>query len=261
MEYKRIDENTIRCIITQEDMEEYGLDLDEFLSHSEKSDNFLRHIVEEARDELGYQNTHGMVSMRLEVLNDGRICLTFAGGDEEKIRKQMIKHMQQIFPDLTAETLDKAMHQLGEMTEEKRNEKLSEIMSHIEEKMKENHSELLKKAQAFSEKQTEEKPVQTEEKGIDVLRIFEFPTLHDVMEYAKVIRLNQPIRSHLYKAEDLFYLVVEKYRISNQKFQTLTALAYDYAYVYADITKIQRHLAEHGELIIENKAIGKLKKI
>ena len=79
MEYKRIDENTIRCIITPQDMEEYGLDLDEFLSHSEKSDDFLRHIVAEARDELGYQNTHGMVSMRLEVLNDGRICLTFAG--------------------------------------------------------------------------------------------------------------------------------------------------------------------------------------
>ena len=260
MEYKRIDENTIRCIITPQDMEEYGLDLDEFLSHSEKSDDFLRHIVAEARDELGYQNTHGMVSMRLEVLNDGRICLTFAGGDEEKIRKQMIKHMQQIFPDLTAETLDKAMHQLGEMTEEKRNEKLSEIMSQIEEKMKENHNDLLKKSKQITDDKKQQ-PSSGTQKGIDEIRIFEFPTLSDVLEYARAIRLNQPIRSHLYKADDLFYLVVEKYRISNQKFQSLTALAYDYSYVYADITNVQRHLAEHGELLIENQAIGKLKRV
>lgn len=261
MEYKRIDENTIRCIITPQDMEEYGLDLDEFLSHSEKSDDFLRHIVAEARDELGYQNTHGMVSMRLEVLNDGRICLTFAGGDEEKIRKQMIKHMQQIFPDLTTETLDKAMHQLGEMSEEKRSEKLSEMMSQIEEKMKQNQNNLLKKSKQITDDKKEQQQSDTVAKGIDELRVFEFPVLADVLEYAKAIRLNQPIRSHLYKAGDLFYLVVEKYRISNQKFQSLTALAYDYSYVYADITNVQRHLAEHGELLIENQAIGKLKKV
>ena len=53
MEYKRIDENTIRCIVTEEDMESFGLNLDEFLSHSGRSDEFLQYIVSEARDELG----------------------------------------------------------------------------------------------------------------------------------------------------------------------------------------------------------------
>lgn len=98
MEYKRIDENTIRCIITEEDMENFGLDLDEFLSHSQKSDDFLRHIVEEARDELGYETQNGMVSMRLEVLSDNRISLTFASGDDKNMFQQMMGHLQKIFP-------------------------------------------------------------------------------------------------------------------------------------------------------------------
>jgi len=252
MEYKRIDENTIRCIITQEDMEEYGLDLDEFLSHSKKSDDFLRHIVEEARGELGYKNTHGMVSMRLEVLNDGRICLTFAGGDEEKIRNQMIKHMQQIFPDITPEMMDRAMQQLGEMTEQKRNEKIAEIMSRIEEKMQENEPEEESGNDTFSYTQQEE---------IKTLRIIGFPSMKAVLEYAKSITIHQPIKSHLYKADGQYYLCIEKYRISDKKFQMLTVMAFDYASVYADVKSIRRHLAEHGELLIENKAIGFLKKI
>ena len=81
MEYKRIDENTIRCIVTEEDMENFGLNLDEFLSHSGRSDEFLQYIVSEARDELGYENDKGIVSMRLEVLSDRRISITFGNGN------------------------------------------------------------------------------------------------------------------------------------------------------------------------------------
>lgn len=87
MEYKKIDENTIRCIVTEEDMESFGLNLDEFLSHSGRSDEFLQYIVSEARDELGYQNDRGIVSMRLELLNDRRIAITFGNGDEKQIRE------------------------------------------------------------------------------------------------------------------------------------------------------------------------------
>ena len=96
MEYKRIDENTIRCIVTEEDMENFGLNLDEFLSHSGRSDEFLQYIVSEARDELGYENDKGIVSMRLEVLSDRRISITFGNGNEKQVREQVLKYLKEL---------------------------------------------------------------------------------------------------------------------------------------------------------------------
>lgn len=63
MTFKRIDESTIRCIVTEEDMEENGLELDDFFTQSDKAQDFLREIVEQASEEVGYDSGQGMVSL------------------------------------------------------------------------------------------------------------------------------------------------------------------------------------------------------
>lgn len=222
MEYKRIDENTIRCIITEEDMENFGLDLDEFLTHSKKSDEFLRYIVEEARDELGYQTEHGVVSMRLEVLEDGRISLTFGSGNEKQMQELMLKHLR-------------------ELTEK-------QVVREIERALERKKEELQKQSADAEELR-------------DAFRIYQFASLKDVMSYCRAIGLKQPIRSHLYKEKEQYYLIVERYRISDYHFNLLTAVAFDYSKVTAGGDALYSHLKEHGELLLENRAIGILRKI
>ena len=260
MEDKRIDENTIRCIITEEDMENFGLDLDEFLSHSQKSDAFLRHIVEEARDELGYPIQHGMVSMRLEVLSDNRISLTFASGDEKSILQQMMGHLQKIFPDVDKASLDYIVEQLSRMPEKQRNEKVSKLVADSLAQTLENMQSL---KGAFSGNAAQgKKPVEEKlEYDKDTYRLYEFASMNDAIEYCHAIGLKQPIRSHLYKMKNQYYLIVERYRISDYNYNLLTAIAFEYAKVYADPEAMYDHLMEYGELILENRAIGILRKI
>ena len=50
MTFKRIDESTIRCIVTEEDMAENGLELDDFFTQSDKAQDFLRELA--YRDKL-----------------------------------------------------------------------------------------------------------------------------------------------------------------------------------------------------------------
>ena len=260
MEYKKIDENTIRCIITEEDMENFGLDLDEFLSHSQKSDAFLRHIVEEARDELGCPIQHGMVSMRLEVLSDNRISLTFASGDEKSILHQMMGHLQKIFPDVDRASLDYIVEQLSRMPEKQRNEKVTRLVADSLAQTLENMQAL--KSASPENAAHERKTVTGQlEADRDTYRLYEFATMNDVIEYCHAIGLKQPIKSHLYKVKDQYYLIVERYRISDYNYNLLTAVAFEYAKVYADPEAMYDHLMEYGELILENKAIGILRKI
>jgi len=229
MEYKRIDENTIRCIVTEEDMESFGLNLDEFLSHSGRSDEFLQYIVSEARDELGYQNDKGIVSMRLEVLSDRRISLTFGSGDERQIREQVLKYLKELAESRIAQ-------EIGKMLESRQ-----------------------KEAEPAKEGQIASKAVPEEKK--EPYRMYCFASLRDVMSYCRVIGLKQPIRSHLYKEKENYYLIVDRYRISEYHFNLLTAAAFDYAKVLAEPERTYARLREHGELLISDRAIGTLRKI
>lgn len=233
MEYKRIDENTIRCIVTEEDMESFGLNLDEFLSHSGRSDEFLQYIVSEARDELGYENDKGIVSMRLELLNDRRISITFGSGDEKQIREQVLKYLKDL-----AES--RIMQEIGRLFGEKQKAALP---------AQENQTVSAEKA-AKKGKEPEE-----------TYRMYCFASLRDVISYCRAVGLTQPIKSHLYKERESYYLIVERYRISEYHFNLLTAVAFDYGKVIAGPEHLYSHLQEHGELLIDSRAVGTLRKL
>lgn len=233
MEYKKIDENTIRCIVTEEDMESFGLNLDEFLSHSGRSDEFLQYIVSEARDELGYQNDRGIVSMRLELLNDRRIAITFGNGDEKQIREQVLKYLKDL-----AES--RIMQELGKLFGEKQKTALP--------------------AQE-DQAQTAERTAGETKKAEEPYRMYCFASLRDVISYCHAVGLKQPIRSHLYKERETYYLIVERYRISEYHFNLLTAVAFDYGKVVVGQEHLYDHLREHGELLIDSRAIGTLRKL
>lgn len=233
MEYKRIDENTIRCIVTEEDMESFGLNLDEFLSHSGRSDEFLQYIVSEARDELGYQNDKGIVSMRLEVLSDKRISITFGSGNEKQVREQVLKYLKEL-----AES--RIMEEIGKL---------------FGEKQKTAHPEKTNQTQQAESQARQQNDLN------EPYRIYCFASLRDIISYCQAVGLKQPIRSHLYKEKESYYLIVERYRISEYHFNLLTAVAFDYGKVVAGQEHLYDHLQEHGELLIHSRAIGILRKL
>ena len=231
MEYKRIDENTIRCIVTEKDMESFGLNLDEFLSHSGRSDEFLQYIVSEARDELGYEADRGIISMRLELLNDRSISITFGSGNEKQIQEQVLKYIKEL-----AES--RILQELGRLFSQKSKEALP-----------------------AAEEQKTQDAVKEPKEQLDPYRMYSFASLRDAVSYAHAVGLRQPVKSHLYKEKEKYYLVVERYRISEYHFNLLTAVAFDYGKVIPEPQNIYGHLQEHAELLIGTRAIGTLRKI
>mgnify|MGYP002474412667 FL=1 len=210
-------------------MESFGLNLDEFLSHSGRSDEFLQYIVSEARDELGYQDDKGIVSMRLEVLSDRRISLTFGSGDEKQVREQVLKYLKELAESRIAQEIEKM---LGVKHEEPAD--------------------------------TEKKQIRQEAPKKEIrepYRMYCFTSLRDVMSYCRAIGLKQPIKSHLYKEKENYYLIAERYRISDYHFNLLTAVAFDYGKVLVESENLYDHLREHGELLLSGRAIGTLRKI
>ena len=79
MEFQRIDKNTIQCRMTEEEMNEYGFEIEDFFSpNQEKSREFLEQIVERAEEEIGYEIEGGLVSMQLMRMPDNSISFIFS---------------------------------------------------------------------------------------------------------------------------------------------------------------------------------------
>ncbi|MBR1440831.1 MAG: adaptor protein MecA [Lachnospiraceae bacterium] len=252
MEYQKIDENTIRCIVTERDMENFGINIDEFLTHTKKSDEFLRYIVEEAREELGYQTTHGLISMRVEIMEDKRISITFAGSDEASIREQMISRLKMIFPNINRAVLEGVLEELANIHETEKAAKLQSLL--------ENMAELNARG-ALPENTGEKRGQAATALQQDPYRLYSFDSMDSVIRFCQDSGIRQPVKSHLFKVSGRYYLLVLRYRISDAKFNLLTLCAFDYGKVHFEVDSMLKYIEEHGEIIIQDKAFGTLRKI
>lgn len=89
MKFKRIDEDTVCCLLTEEDIQEYGLETQDFLMDREKVHGFLETIVEQAKEEVGYESRSGMLAMQIAVLPDNGVAITFSEKEEDNVRNMI----------------------------------------------------------------------------------------------------------------------------------------------------------------------------
>lgn len=89
MKFTRINENAIRCVITKEEMFDYGIEISEIVDNRDKAEDFLRRVMQEARYELDYKTNGGALSVQIAVLPEGDVAMTIAEADPSRIVSQM----------------------------------------------------------------------------------------------------------------------------------------------------------------------------
>ncbi len=247
MEYKRINDYTINCIVTKQDMENFGLNLDEIFNHTKKSDEFLHHIVDEAKEELGYQ-LGGMLSMRIELLQNEDLSITFHSQKAEDlppalqlIRDNVLKKLREAFPDGDVHMMEEVLNQLTALG------------------MGDTDKKSLEPPKQPSLPKAAKKAVK-EEKALEE-RMVEFSSMQSLMEFCKMCGLRQPVRSSLYKWNGSYYLLFDNYRVSKERFNKMTASAFDFGTVHAEESKRFEIVKDQGEVLIDEKAMTRLRKL
>ena len=93
---RRIDDTTIRCILSQEDLKENQIDLDDLLEHKPRAMEYLHSIVMEAAKEEDLRFEGPITSMQVRVLRDNSICLTLSQGVKPDILKELSRAAEKI---------------------------------------------------------------------------------------------------------------------------------------------------------------------
>ena len=218
MKYKKINEATVQCIISEEDMEEYGLTLADIFERNEKGEGFLRDVVERAHDEVGYRLNGDNIAMQITPIRDEGLVITFSDAGLAGFQN-MLEHIKEVLSGMDPESIREA-------------------------------------ARTLSNKET--RPQNNLE---DSCRIFVFSSINHVLRYCAAIPSELSVRSHLYKAKEFYYLVVEKQRLSKKNFNKISAQAVEFARLISPSEEKLIYLEEHGECLIKDRAVSGLRRI
>lgn len=224
MTFKKINENTIRCVLTEEDMEENDIGLEDFFTNNrEKIHGFLDTIMEEAKKEVGYENDGTVLSMQLMPLPSNGLAITITGSKENDFNdvlgnvKNMIESIHdssQCYSGFGFESQDKE-----DIVDDVKPEKVCEI------------------------------PAPT-------CMIVKFETMRLVEEYCEAVFKLKNIKSILYKdADGTFYMEICKGRASKETFYRACMVAREYGSPMFDNPFEKQRIMEHCECLMEKKVI------
>ncbi len=121
MRFKRISTDTVRCIVTEDELEANGLAMDDFLSNDGRTEEFLRKMITLAEQETGFKVQGGPMTIQVAVLPENTLALTCS-------EKQGGNLMELL------EGLRSAMSNLSEAVNEKARQRSEQAVIPVEQK-------------------------------------------------------------------------------------------------------------------------------
>lgn len=235
MRIERVDDKTVKCYISNEELEEYDIDYKDFIMRSDKAKEIVQEIIEQAEEEVGYKPPKFAFDLQIMLLPDHGLLLTFSERD----------------PDM------KDGEQLMECLKE-----MKRMLLESREKGPKGGSEKAVSAEEVSlptgEKQTQ-RSVQKKNMTPPDFAVFVFSTVGKVLEFAAALPANLRVESSLYEMSGYYYLFFQKAHASYERYSRACVQALEFAALYAAEEKYTTRIKEHGTCLIAEKAVKKLR--
>ena len=120
MKFQKVNDNVIRCIISQEEMNEKGVKIDDLMDNRSKAEEFLRGILQEAREKLDFQTSGEALNVQLSIMKDGDVLLMISD-DQNAVIRTMLDQLKDRLKDFQSE-MDVAVQKRREAKEKDKNQ-------------------------------------------------------------------------------------------------------------------------------------------
>ncbi|WP_029232136.1 adaptor protein MecA [Butyrivibrio sp. VCB2006] len=292
MEFKRINKDTVTCIITEDDMDEQGIKLEDLFEKKKEAMDFLHEVMRKAEEEVDYKPTGSFMPMQITVLPDHSISLTLS------------ENASASFGEILRNLTDKAgikipknvLEDLGDSVDEERINRLNEYLKSLKQLtnsvkniMEENgiakdqdSSEKIEINQNASVEDGKKKaalisngvsrqpqahsPEDKEKRDANRLKfheyVFTFNDIRTVISFCSKAPADLKIKSSLYKnsVDGKYYLDLQRENEDPKAFAALFTMAYEFGHFQATNQHVIAHYKENFECIIENNALYELAK-
>lgn len=236
MQFRKISDTKIRCEISQEEMWEKGIEIDDFLDHREKTEEFIRDVLAEAKYELDLDDMGCFYSVQMSVRPEGGVSLLITGEHPEP---------------------EQALQEFG-----KRLQDFKQIMEEAKKQIEAEKEKKEQKAEAKTNEDTKpENPLQTRAKEIMETPIWvRMTNLDNCRKLAKRLAVIEDIESALYKYDDEYYMQLSFCQDMHQVAGTILVVSEFSEEVFTHEQGGQL-LIEHGLAVCKERAVQVLSAI
>ena len=295
MEFRRISKDTVTCIITEDDMDEQGIKLEDLFEKKKEALDFLQDVMKKAEEEVDYKPTGSFMPMQITVLPDHSISLTLSENasasfgeilknltdkagiqipknvledlgetvDEERINRlnEYLKSLKQ----LTNSVKNIVQESLADTNPEEKSEGKIEINSNATIEDGRKKASLISSGAKVSNKAFT--PEEKERRDKNRLKfheyVFTFNDIRTVIDFCNRAPRNIEISSSLYKntMSGEYYLDLKRENESPKVFAALFTMAYEFGHFKATNQNVIAHYKENYECLIRDNAIDALAQV
>ena len=225
MEFSRIGEHTIKCVISEEEIADLGFSVEEIVTNSERTQEFMNHIFDMAEQKFETKFDMGVKTVQVEFRSDHTLSLTFS---EHPVAEGMMEHLKDIVNGL--------IHSIPQ-------QKWDEIQK------------------GHWQKKSARKENGEEEEALDIVVMMQFPDMDSVIRFAGQVRMNSIPENALCRYKDAYYLMMDLSESIEEEVRLLSLLTDEYAKQIEVGRPRWAFLQEHAQMILGECAIEQLREL
>ncbi len=292
MEFKRINKDTVTCIITEDDMDEQGIKLEDLFEKKKEAMDFLHDVMRKAQEEVDYKPTGSFMPMQITVLPDHSISLTLS------------ENASASFGEILRNLTDKAgikipknvLEDIGDSVDEDRINRLNDYLKSLKQftnsvknimddsginnkdksdKISINSNATVDKSKKIADKISNGASRKTTISDADIKKandsnrlkfheyIFSFDNIRTVIAFCQKVPMDLKILSSLYKnqSDGKYYLDLMRADEDPKVFASLFTMAYEFGHFQASNKNTIAHIKESYDCLIKDSAIYSLAKV
>lgn len=242
MKIERVDEKTVKCFISNEELEEYDISYKDFVMRSDKAREIVEEIMAQAVEEVDYRPPQYALDLQIMMLPEQGMILTFTERTPEEIRN--------------GANLMNYLREMRRILKEKLGLDGSTIAGLL--------AQAVVTAAAGQNGAQEGAAVADNSAGqVETQKprfaIFAFSSIRNLCDYASGLPKNLRVVSRLYRHEGTYYLYLERGGASYERYSRASIQALEFGELYAATEDKLVYLEEHGECLLSEKALAKLR--
>ena len=278
MEFKRINKDTVNCIITEDDMDEQGIKLEDLFEKKKEALDFLHDVMLKAQEEVDYKPTGSFMPLQITVLPDHSISLTLSENASASFGEILRNLTEKAGVNIPKNVLE----DIGDAVDEDRLSRLNDYLKSLKNltnSMKniinkesvpinvngsaDKNKNLADSLSVGAKRKAENRRVHNEE-NLKQLQfsefVFTFDSFMEVKNFCAKAPMDNNICSTLYKNEETgkYFLDIRRGDEDTKKFASLFTMAYEFGHFQCSAPQAIAYIRESYDCIIRENAIEHL---
>ncbi|MCI8992221.1 MAG: adaptor protein MecA [Eubacterium sp.] len=101
MKFVKVNKDTLRCLISEEEMTGFGIEVEELISNRDKAQDFLQMVLADAEEETGFRIDETSISVEATLLPGRGISLTISASNYSNDISDKLRRFHEAVKDYT----------------------------------------------------------------------------------------------------------------------------------------------------------------